>query len=101
MDAVQEQEQSLEQIRKALGATRAKTLVLAIVVFGFAWPMLQAGGPDATLAGSSPRMRWVALVKSHPDRSPLVVALRDRPEHVVWIYTQDARSLARSMQQRA
>ncbi len=34
-------------------------------------------------------MCWTALVKQRPDRAPLMIALRNRPELVVWIYAQD------------
>ncbi len=40
----------------------------------------------ALIAGT---LAWVALVKQNPRRAPLVVALRDRPDDVVWLYRKD------------
>ena len=93
---------SLALVQSALGRSRLALVVLAIVVAGLAWLCTLGVHEDGTLAARimawgvvgffallSVLLLWVAIYKNSPSRSPLVVALRNRPTDVVWIYQQD------------
>jgi len=82
----------LEIVRRALVHTRNAQLIVGAAMFLFAAlfatafdshattaKQLTALGPAAFFGLVGALMLWVALVKNDPDRSPLLLALRDRP----------------------
>jgi hypothetical protein len=95
-------EQSLVTVRSALARSRRAMVVLAVFVLGLGGlgPLgldeSSTTGQKALYLGFTCFMAvvavvllWVGLVKNSPSRSPLMLALRDRPDDVVWIYMQD------------
>ncbi len=95
-------EENLSVVTAALGRSRRAMVILAVVVFGLAGlcsqglderPTTGAIVMVALVAGFFTLLGilllWVGFVKNSPQRSPLVVALRERPDDVVWIYQQD------------
>src|SRR5260221_13367707 len=99
----EDRERNFQTVRSALSRARAMQLGLAIFLAaiaatcGFAFEGDSTGARVMTYAlmaffgGLAALFLWVALVKTSPDRSPLVVALRDRPGDVVWLYVQDVK----------
>jgi hypothetical protein len=99
-----EREANLQKVRAALSRARAMQLGLAVVMAvlsGVVTLALDANASTggrilvyafaALFGGLAALFVWVALVKSSPDRSPLMVALRERPDDVVWLYVTDVR----------
>jgi len=96
-----DREANLQKVRAALTRARTMQLVLAVVMAGLAGLVFAYDGEGTTgsriflyafaalFAGFAGVFLWVALVKSSPERSPLIVALRDRPDDVVWLYVTD------------
>ncbi|MDB4932804.1 MAG: hypothetical protein JWM10_5288 [Myxococcaceae bacterium] len=95
-------EENLTLVSAALGRSRRAMVILAVVVFGLGGlcslaldehPTTGAIVIVALVAGFFAMLGvlllWVGFVKNSPQRSPLVVALRERPDDVVWIYLQD------------
>jgi hypothetical protein len=89
-------------VSAALGRSRRALVILAVVVFGLGGlgslaldehPTTGAVVLVALVAGFFALLGvvllWVGFVKNSPQRSPLIVALRERPDDVVWIYLQD------------
>lgn len=96
-----QRETSFETVRAALRRSRAGQLVLAGVLAAIAGLSTFGIDGDATTGDRvktygvtaffglvTLALVWSALVKSSPDRSPLMVALRTRPDDVVWLYVQ-------------
>jgi hypothetical protein len=99
---VASREENLALVSGALGRSRRAMVILAVVVFGLGGlcslgldehPTMGAIVMVALVAGFFALLGvvllWVGFVKNSPQRSPLVVALRERPDDVVWIYPQD------------
>jgi hypothetical protein len=95
---------NIQTVRAALGGARARQIGLAIFVAAMAALFTLAIDADSTLGAKvmvyvmtglfgslAAALVWIALVKSDPDRSPLMAALRDRPSDVVWLYVQDVK----------
>lgn len=99
---VASREENLALVSAALGRSRRAMVILAVVVFGLGGlcslaldehPTTGAVVMVALVAGFFAMLGllllWVGFVKNSPQRSPLVLALRERPDDVVWIYQQD------------
>lgn len=97
-----DREANLATVRAALGRARTMQLGLAVFVAAMAWLFTLSLDEKSTIGSLvlvygmtgffvliAAVLTWVALVKNSPARSPLVVALRDRPDDVVWLYIQD------------
>ena len=97
-----EKDAALALVKSSLARTRVAQIVLALFVVGLGYLISLA--PDETsglgmkiaafgMAGFfgviAAVLFYVALVKNSPSRSALVIALRDRPDDVVWLYQQD------------
>jgi hypothetical protein len=95
----------LAVVRSALARARNAQLLIGGVLFAFA--SIGAGsfngeGRTSTklvstlclilLTSAAVILFWVALTKSNPNRSRLVLALRNHPDTLVWIYAQDIAS---------
>jgi hypothetical protein len=97
-----EQRTSLAVVRSALGRARVAQVVLGVIVAGLGWLFTLSLDETSTLGAKilvfcmtgffaliAGVLFWVALYKSSPSRSPLIVALVERPDDVVWLYRQD------------
>src|SRR2546422_590263 len=97
-----EQRKSLALVRSSLGRARIAQVGLGVFVAGLGWlftlaldehSMLGAkilvGAMTGFFALIAGVLFWVGFFKSSPNRSPLVRALVDQPDTVVWLYQQD------------
>jgi hypothetical protein len=99
----------LAVVRSALARARNAQLLIGGVLFAFA--SIGAGSFNSEgktgsklvstlclilLTSTAVILFWVALTKSNPNRSPLVLALRNHPDTLVWIYAQDIASRTES-----
>jgi hypothetical protein len=97
-----EQASSLALVRGALGRARIAQVVLGLVVAGMGWLFTFSLDESSTLGSKigvgvmssffalmAGVLFWVALFKNSPSRSPLVRALAEKPDTVVWLYQQD------------
>ncbi len=97
-----EDTQAYRTVRSAVTGARVASIAVAVLTLGLGALMVFAQDADATtttlvlayafgglfgLVGVL--LLWVALVKLSSSRSPLLVALRERPTDLVWLYTQD------------
>jgi hypothetical protein len=95
---------ALSLVQSSLGRSRRGQMVLATIVAGLAWLCTLGIREDATFGRTlmtygvivffglmAVLLFWVALFKNSPTSSPLVVALRQNPDHVVWIFQQDVK----------
>jgi hypothetical protein len=100
MDA--ERRTSLAVVRRALGRARLIQLGFAVFVavlgciplIGFddrptLTSKIVVGGIGGFLLLLAAVSLWAALVKSNPNRSPLIRALLEHPDDVVWLYESE------------
>lgn len=93
---------ALSLVTRSLSSAGVAQIGLGIFVLGFAYLFTLPVDETSTIAGMALAygmsaffvliagvLFWVALFKSRPSRSPLVRALRERPDDVVWIYRMD------------
>ncbi len=94
-----EKETALALVRGALGRARVAQVGLGAIMAGLAWiftlslddkPTLGAKLLVGVMSGlfllAAVVLFWVALYKSSPNRSPLILALLHQPDDVVWLY---------------
>src|SRR5271167_2049018 len=94
-------EQHLSVVKAALGRSRRASVLVALLMLGIAAiirPGLEdlltrsvvlAWGVTACFAAVSAVLLWVGFYKNSPRRSPLIRALREDPDAVVWLFQQD------------
>jgi hypothetical protein len=97
-----EDTQAYRTVRAAITGARGASIAVAVLTLGLGALIALGQDADATTAtlviawsfgalfgAVGVLLFWVALVKLSPSRSPLLVALRERPSDLVWLYTQD------------
>jgi hypothetical protein len=97
-----EQTPAYQTVRSAVASGRVAMIAVAVLTLGLGALIVLGQDDDATatlmivawvfgilfgVVGVA--LLWVAAVKLSPRRSPLLVALRERPADLVWLYTQD------------
>jgi hypothetical protein len=94
---VNTKEERLAVVAAALGRTRRASVILACVVLALAG--IAAGNVRSNafvhwviggfFAAVAMGLLWLGLVKNSPARSPLMRALRQRPDDLVWVYCKE------------